>query len=79
LLDRKLMEFAEQRAKENLLDTIRLDCFALNKRANLFYQKFRYEKKCETSFRKGLFNLYEKQLYDIEYHASQHRLVFDLA
>lgn len=57
-----LMAHVETFAKSNQMDSIRLDCFTLNKRANRFYNSLGYVKRGETSFRKGLFNLYEKRI-----------------
>ncbi len=54
------MNFAEEISVSNKKDSIRLDCFQKNPRANRFYQGLGYIKKGETPFRKGMFNLYEK-------------------
>lgn len=54
------MNFAEKLAASTKRDSLRLDCFKKNIRANRFYQACGYIKKGETIFRKGVFNLYEK-------------------
>ena len=54
------MNFAETFARSNNNDSIRLDCFQNNLRANQFYQGLGYVIRGETLFRKGMFNLYEK-------------------
>jgi ribosomal protein S18 acetylase RimI-like enzyme len=56
------MLHAEMIARANQKDSIRLDCFKENERANRFYQKLGYVIKGETLFRKGMFNLYEKMI-----------------
>ncbi len=54
------MYFAEKTARSKKKDSIRLDCFKENLRANQFYRKLGYAVRGETLFRKGMFNLYEK-------------------
>ena len=54
------MNYAEEIACTEKKDSIRLDCFQQNLRANRFYQGLGYLRKGETLFRKGMFNLYEK-------------------
>ena len=54
------MQFAEEISGLIGKDSIRLDCFRKNFRANQFYQRCGYTIKGETLFRKGMFNLYEK-------------------
>jgi ribosomal protein S18 acetylase RimI-like enzyme len=54
------MCFADEFARSERKDSIRLDCFQKNLKANWFYQKLGYVIKGETPFRKGMFNLYEK-------------------
>ncbi|MBN1904327.1 MAG: GNAT family N-acetyltransferase [Deltaproteobacteria bacterium] len=54
------MYFAEEFARSKRKDSIRLDCFQKNPRANRFYRRLGYMVKGETLFRKGVFNLYEK-------------------
>ena len=54
------MNFAEELSALKKKDSLRLDCFQKNLRANRFYQGFGYVIKGETLFRKGMFNLYEK-------------------
>jgi ribosomal protein S18 acetylase RimI-like enzyme len=56
------MCFAEEFARSKSKDSIRLDCFQKNPRANQFYQHLGYVVKGETPFRKGMFNLYEKMI-----------------
>lgn len=59
-LGKTAMCFAEELAYSEKKDSIRLDCFKMNLRANGFYQNLGYIIRGETRFRKGLFNLYEK-------------------
>lgn len=56
------MAYAGQLAQKSNMDSLRLDCFKENIRANQFYKKLGYSLKGETKFRKGLFNLYEKMI-----------------
>ncbi len=56
------MYYAENAARSKKNDSIRLDCFKQNLRANRFYQKLGYVIRGETLFRKGMFNLYEKMI-----------------
>jgi ribosomal protein S18 acetylase RimI-like enzyme len=56
------MYFAEELARSERKDSLRLDCFQKNPRANRFYQHLGYMVKGETPFRKGMFNLYEKMI-----------------
>jgi ribosomal protein S18 acetylase RimI-like enzyme len=56
------MYYAEDVARLAKKDSIRLDCFKENLRANRFYQKLGYVIRGETLFRKGMFNLYEKMI-----------------
>jgi ribosomal protein S18 acetylase RimI-like enzyme len=59
---RYAMSQAEMIAHARQKDSIRLDCFKENDRANQFYQKMGYLSRGETRFRKGAFILYEKML-----------------
>lgn len=61
-LGKLAMRHAEQVARSQNMDSVRLDCFKENLRANTFYQKLGYIIRGETQFRKGMFNLYEKML-----------------
>ena len=54
------MNSAEEISCSRKKDSLRLDCFRKNFRANHFYQRCGYTLKGETLFRKGMFNLYEK-------------------
>jgi ribosomal protein S18 acetylase RimI-like enzyme len=56
------MNYSEKVARSKKKDSIRLDCFKENLRANQFYQKLGYIVRGETLFRKGMFNLYEKMI-----------------
>jgi len=49
-LAQKLMNFAENYAKENKYASVRLDTFSINKRNNVFYQKRGYEKLGDVYF-----------------------------
>lgn len=59
---RAAMYFAEELAQSERKDSIRLDFFKKNLRANRFYQSLGYIIRGETLFRKGMFNLYEKMI-----------------
>lgn len=61
-LGKSAMLYAEMMAGENRKDSIRLDCFKDNERANRFYQNLGYVIRGQTPFRKGRFNLYEKMI-----------------
>ena len=61
-LGRFAMRQAEDLARSSRKDSIRLDCFDENKRANRLYQGLGYVIRGEARFRKGKFNLYEKRL-----------------
>ena len=56
------MLHAEMIAHTNQKDSIRLDCFKKNDRANQFYQNLGYVVRGEALFRKGIFILYEKMI-----------------
>jgi len=56
------MYYAENVARLKKKDSIRLDCFKENLRANQFYQKLGYVIRGETLLRKGMFNLYDKMI-----------------
>ena len=56
------MYYAEKVTRSKKKDSIRLDCFKENLRANQFYQKLGYLIRGETLFSKGMFNLYEKMI-----------------
>jgi len=51
-LAQKLMDFAENYAKENGYVSVRLDTFSLNERNNIFYQKRGYQKLGNVYFPK---------------------------
>ena len=51
------MGFAEETARSMGKDSMRLDCFQQNERANMFYKGLGYVRRGETLFRKGMFNL----------------------
>lgn len=55
-----MIRHAEEYAGENKYRSIRLDAFSLNETANLVYLKKRYEFVGTVTFRKGIFNCYEK-------------------
>lgn len=56
------MMHAEKMARSKKKDSVRLDCFKENARANRFYQRLGYALRGEVLFRKGMFNLYEKMI-----------------
>lgn len=57
-----MIKYAEQYAFENNYHSIRLDAFSLNETANLVYRKKGYEFVGTVTFRKGIFNCYEKAI-----------------
>ncbi|MFP3599136.1 GNAT family N-acetyltransferase [Chryseobacterium sp. SIMBA_029] len=57
-----MIKYAEQYASENNYHSIRLDAFSLNETANLVYLKKGYEFVGTVTFRKGIFNCYEKAI-----------------
>ena len=59
---RQAMDFLEWQVLERGIHAIRLDAFSLNPAALKLYESRGYEKVGEILYRKGLFNLYEKQL-----------------
>jgi GNAT superfamily N-acetyltransferase len=58
----KMIKFAEQYARENGYNSIRLDAFSLNQTANMVYLQKGYELVGTVTFRKGVFNCYEKAI-----------------
>ena len=64
-LARKLMDYAEDYAKENAYTSIRFDAYSGNKRTIRFYENRGYEKKGEIYFpgRRLPFICFEKLLY----------------
>lgn len=58
----KLMNFSEKYAKENEYSSIKLDAFSDNKTALNLYEQRGYHKVGTVTFRKGVFNCYEKVL-----------------
>jgi len=57
---RKLMQFAEQFARENQYTSIRLDTMLENPIAGNLYQKLNYTERGLVTFRKGKFVCFEK-------------------
>jgi ribosomal protein S18 acetylase RimI-like enzyme len=57
-----LMNFAEECARQKGYTSIKLDAFIDNKAALNLYEKLGYRKAGIVTFRKGLFNCYEKVL-----------------
>jgi ribosomal protein S18 acetylase RimI-like enzyme len=57
-----LMDFSEEYARQKGYSSIRLDAFLDNKAALNLYEKRGYRKAGTVTFRKGLFNCYEKIL-----------------
>lgn len=58
----KLMNHAESYAKQSGTEIIRLDAFSQNGSANALYRKLGYQYAGPITFRKGVFNCYEKIL-----------------
>jgi GNAT superfamily N-acetyltransferase len=58
-----MIKYAEQYAFENNYHSIRLDAFSLNETANVVYLKKGYELVGTVTFRKGIFNCYEKAIH----------------
>jgi GNAT superfamily N-acetyltransferase len=61
-LARRMMTFAEQRAREMGYAAIRLDAYSGNPRALRLYQALGYRDAGAIRFRKGVFRCYEKSL-----------------
>jgi ribosomal protein S18 acetylase RimI-like enzyme len=59
---KKCMLFAEQYAKENDYNSIRLDAFSKNPAALRLYESLEYRKAGVVYFRKGQFYCYEKEI-----------------
>ncbi len=57
---RILLEFAEDYARKNNYDSIRLDAFTQNKAACSLYSNNGYEQRGTVNFRKGKFYCFEK-------------------
>lgn len=57
---RRFIDFAEEHARENAYDCIRLDAFVHNPRACRLYEGKGYKKRGIVTFRKGKFYCYEK-------------------
>ena len=60
---RELMGFAEERAREQGYDAIRLDAFSGNPRALRLYHGLGYRDVGYVTFRQGLFRCFEKALH----------------
>lgn len=58
----QMILYAEQYAKEHLYHSIRFDAYSLNNTANTVYLKKGYSHVGTVTFRKGVFNCYEKAL-----------------
>ncbi|PUV26581.1 GNAT family N-acetyltransferase [Sphingobacterium sp. DR205] len=61
----QMIRYAEQYALENQYKSIRFDAFSLNNQANTVYLKKGYKFVGTVSFRKGIFNCYEKEIYTV--------------
>lgn len=59
---KKCMLFAEQYARENDYNSIRLDAFTENRAALKLYESLEYDKAGIVYFRKGKFYCYEKEI-----------------
>ncbi len=59
----KLMIHAERHARETQFRTLRLDAYTENPGAMALYIKLGYAKAGTVTFRKGLFNCYEKGIF----------------
>jgi ribosomal protein S18 acetylase RimI-like enzyme len=57
---KELMKHAEHHAREAECQSVRLDAYAENVGAIALYLKLEYQKAGRVTFRKGLFNCYEK-------------------
>jgi ribosomal protein S18 acetylase RimI-like enzyme len=58
----KLMRFAEEYTKKNGYSSIRLDTYTSNQRALALYDSLNYRRVGMVTFRKGLFQCFEKVL-----------------
>jgi ribosomal protein S18 acetylase RimI-like enzyme len=61
-LGRKMMQLAEQKLQQQGYASVRLDASTHNPFSCRLYESIGYTKTGEVQFRKGRFNLYEKQL-----------------
>ncbi|WP_281613463.1 GNAT family N-acetyltransferase [Flammeovirga sp. SubArs3] len=59
---KKITAYGEQLATKNGLTSLRFDAFIENPISNKMYEKIGYQKLGEVTFRKGVFNCYEKIL-----------------
>lgn len=59
-LAKKLLSFTIDYCRKNAFSVIRLDAYTENKRALALYEHFGYECVGQVTFRKGVFNCYEK-------------------
>lgn len=60
-----MIRYTEHYALENQYKSIRFDAFSLNNQTNTVYLKKGYKFVGMVSFRKGLFNCYEKEIYPV--------------
>lgn len=58
----KMLLFVEEYAKQHKYSSIRFDTFAKNPTANAVYLKKKYRFAGTVTFRKGLFNCFEKKI-----------------
>ncbi|NME69903.1 GNAT family N-acetyltransferase [Flammeovirga aprica] len=59
---RQLVKFGEELAEAYDLKSLRFDAFTKNPVSNVLYEKIGYKNLGQVTFRKGLFNCYEKLL-----------------
>ncbi|WP_044209980.1 GNAT family N-acetyltransferase [Flammeovirga sp. OC4] len=59
---RQLVRFGEELAINYNLKSLRFDAFTENPVSNILYEKMGYQNLGQVTFRKGLFNCYEKML-----------------
>lgn len=59
---RQLVKFGEELAEAYNLKSLRFDAFTKNSISNSLYEKMGYKNVGQVTFRKGLFNCYEKLL-----------------
>jgi ribosomal protein S18 acetylase RimI-like enzyme len=58
---KKIIQFAENHAKNNGYRTIRLDAFSKNRQALGLYEKLEYKYAGDVLFRKGVFVCFDKK------------------
>ncbi len=63
----KMMLFSEDFARKNRYTSIRLDAYSRNRKALKFYSKMMYTEVGTVHFRKGVFHIFEKHIFDAKH------------